>query len=400
MFEIGSDGRIRTKVGVDYPHTEYLIAGVWQIDPLRMVLMATVEATGAFATLPMEAFVVHPSRNDDSYNCTTMQAREAAPLTATFENTPQTHDGASAFTFRIVFSEEVAIEAEAMRDHALTVSGGTLTDAVAVNGATDAWELTVEPSGVEAVLLQLALPDNCSNPGAICTADGRMLSTGLAQSILGPQPLTASFANVPSEHDGSEFWMRIRFSAPIEGSSRVLRDHALSATGGAVTRARRIDGDSALWEILVEPSGTGAVAVSLPASAPCSEANAICTADERPLTGSISTAIQGPPGLSVADAEVDEAPNAVLTFTVSLDRAPSSTVTVDWATSDGTATAGEDYTAASGTLSFAAGETTKTVSVTVLDDAHDDSGETLTLRLSNATGAHLADDTATGTILN
>ena len=95
-----------------------------------------------------------------------------------------------------------------------------------------------------------------------------------------------------------------------------------------------------------------------------------------------------------------EAANAVLAFAVTLSRPPSSTVTVDYATSDGTATAGSDYTAASGTLTFAAGETEKTVSVPVLDDAHDEGSETLTLALSNASGAYLEDGTATGTINN
>ena len=101
-----------------------------------------------------------------------------------------------------------------------------------------------------------------------------------------------------------------------------------------------------------------------------------------------------------ADAEVQEAANATLAFAVTLSRAPSGTVTVDYATSDGTATAGSDYTATSGTLSFAAGETEKTVSVPVLDDAHDEGSETLTLTLSNPSGAYLADGSAIGTINN
>ena len=75
-------------------------------------------------------------------------------------------------------------------------------------------------------------------------------------------------------------------------------------------------------------------------------------------------------------------------------------MTVDWATADGTATAGEDYTAASGTLTFSAGETEKTVTVAVLDDAHDEGSETLALTLSNPSGAWLSDATATGTIRN
>ena len=109
------------------------------------------------------------------------------------------------------------------------------------------------------------------------------------------------------------------------------------------------------------------------------------------------------PALSVADARADEGANAAVAFEVSLDRAFTTaghSVTVDYATADGTAKAGEDYTAASGTLTFAAGETAKTVSVAVLDDAVDEGEETFTLRLSNATGARIADGEAVGTIAN
>ncbi len=105
-------------------------------------------------------------------------------------------------------------------------------------------------------------------------------------------------------------------------------------------------------------------------------------------------------GLSVADVRVTEANGAALAFSVTLASAATNSVTVAYATSDGTATAGADYTATSGTLTFAAGETAKTVSVPVLDDAHDEGAETLTLTLSNAAGARIADGEATGTIVN
>ena len=75
-------------------------------------------------------------------------------------------------------------------------------------------------------------------------------------------------------------------------------------------------------------------------------------------------------------------------------------VTVRYRTKNGTAKAGKDYSKASGTLTFAAGETAKTVSVAVLDDAHDEGTETFTLRLSRAKGAAIADGEATGTIVN
>ena len=108
--------------------------------------------------------------------------------------------------------------------------------------------------------------------------------------------------------------------------------------------------------------------------------------------------MSGPAALSVADANAREGSDATLDFAVSLDRASTLTVTVDYATADGTATAGDDYTATSGTLTFAPGAVATTVPVPILDDLHDDGGETLTL--SSATNARIADGTATGTIEN
>ena len=117
-------------------------------------------------------------------------------------------------------------------------------------------------------------------------------------------------------------------------------------------------------------------------------------------TRSVTFEVLAPAQLSVADARAEEGTDATLDFAVTLDRASTGTVRVDYATSDGSASAGSDYTTASGTLTFAPGEREKTVAVTVLDDAHDEGEETLTLTLSNAEGAEIADDTATGTIAN
>ena len=104
----------------------------------------------------------------------------------------------------------------------------------------------------------------------------------------------------------------------------------------------------------------------------------------------------GLPALSVADARAYEGTDDTIDFTVTLDRAASVTVTVAYATADGTATAGADYTATSGTLTFSPSETEKTVSVPILDDALDEGEETLTLTLSNAPRAISADGIATG----
>ena len=103
-----------------------------------------------------------------------------------------------------------------------------------------------------------------------------------------------------------------------------------------------------------------------------------------------------PPRLSVSDAAADE--GGTLTFTVTLSAASSETVTVDYATADGTAAAGDDYAAAAGTLTFAAGETSKAIAVVTNEDYRVEGDETLTLALSGAANAVIADAEGLGTI--
>ena len=109
-----------------------------------------------------------------------------------------------------------------------------------------------------------------------------------------------------------------------------------------------------------------------------------------------------PPSVSVADASVSEGNSGTsnLNFNVTLSKASTSPVTIAYTTANGTATAGQDYTAKSGTVTFAAGETTKTVSVAVAGDTAVEPNETLTVTLSNPSGATIADGSAVGTITN
>ena len=103
------------------------------------------------------------------------------------------------------------------------------------------------------------------------------------------------------------------------------------------------------------------------------------------------------PALTIADAEATEG-DGEITFTMTLNIASSKTVTVDWATADGTATQGADYAETTGTLRFDALETKQTITVPLLDDALDENDETFTVALSNPSNATLDDAEATGTI--
>ena len=106
------------------------------------------------------------------------------------------------------------------------------------------------------------------------------------------------------------------------------------------------------------------------------------------------------PSLSIADARLTEGDSGSVNmeFTVMLDAASRQQVTVDYETANGTATAGVDYQAKSGTLTFAPGDTRKTITVLVQGDTVEEGNETFTVTLRNPSHATLADATATGTI--
>ena len=431
----------------------------------------------------------------------TAPATTAEPLTAEFRGLPTRHDGRTAFTFRIAFSEEIGISYRTLRDDAFTVSGGEVTGARRVDGRHDLWEITVAPDSDGDVTITLPGDRACGTAGAVCTrrddpspltnspsatvagpsanraaagaptiggtprvgeeltastsgisdADGldhasfayqwirtgadiqgatgstytpvaadegkrlkvrvsftddagneeSLTSAATAAVAALPEPLTASFEGMPSEHDGQgSFSFRVAFSEGIRISYKTVRDASFTVTAGEVTQARRVDGRRDLWKITIEPDSDEAVTVRLPETTDCDTSGAICTGDGRPLSHALSATVAGPVGISVADARVEEGEGTVLAFLVTLSRTPGAALTVDYATADGSAHAGDDYQAASGTLKFRAGESSQRIEVSVLDDDHDEGEETLTLTLSNASSGRLTDGEATGTIEN
>ena len=457
----------------------------------------------------------------------------AEPLTAAFEDVPESHAGSGTVTFRVAFSEPVTLGEDAFAAHGLIVANATVSAAARIEGAPGTWEVTIAPASRTAVTVTLAAGRGCGEEGALCTADGRALGSAPEASIAGPpaapvlagfelvdlgaggqrtalgsgatvtlsdasggsygivaaiaegqtvgsvafvldEPgedpdvtrtesiapyslhgddlinpngaplpagryalsatawsgrgatgtvlgtlsvsftvraadtatvaetaLTALYVGMPPEHDGSTaFTFRVRFSEDVKVGFAALRDSVFAVHGAEVTGARRVDGRQDLREITVKPTGRYEVRIDLDGNVACDQARAICTAGGKMLSNALTATVPGPPALSVADATVTEGAGATLDFLVTLDRAASGPVTVEYATVDSGATAGEDYEAASGTLSFQPGETLKTVSVTVLDDAVDDGGEQVKFVLFNATGAWIADSEAFGTIEN
>ncbi|MXX90855.1 MAG: hypothetical protein F4Y68_16710, partial [Boseongicola sp. SB0665_bin_10] len=326
-------------------------------------------------------------------------------------------------TVELAFSEAVFDGTESFDRNqriadAVAVTNGTVKGQQRVDPREyDRWWLWIEPDGNGDVTLRLPpTTGGCDVSGAICTPDGTPLSGGATATIEGPgatetpppATLTAAFENAPSSHDGSStFSIELAFSAAVfDGTESFDKNgriaDAVSVTNGTLTGRRRVDPQQYDgWRLWIRPSGNGNVTVSLPpTTGGCGAANAICTPGGTPLSGNTAATIQGPATLSVADATVEEGPGAELAFVITLSRALSQAVTVGFATSDGSATAGADYTAKSETVTLAAGTTSKTVNVAVLDDDHDEDSEAMAVTLSNASGAVIADGTATGTINN
>jgi pimeloyl-ACP methyl ester carboxylesterase len=124
---------------------------------------------------------------------------------------------------------------------------------------------------------------------------------------------------------------------------------------------------------------------------------------ETPIVGSLpehpNFIVTDPPVITIADASVTEG-DGVIRTTVALSRASGQPVSVHYGTADGTAKAGEDYEPASGTLVFAPGETTKTITIVIKGDKKKEGKETFFVKLWQADNALLLDDLALGAIFD
>ena len=193
----------------------------------------------------------------------------------------------------------------------------------------------------------------------------------------------------------------LRLSEGVSIPYREMRDHAFSVTNGRMDGAKRIHKErtggnlySNHWRMRVAPADeTKPVTVTLRGNRPCGEKGALCSSTGGRLDGSpaltLSTDTEPPdlgslPSLSIADTSGTE-DSANLVFDVSLSKAVSATVAVDFRTvSGGTATANADYQEANYRIVFSAGKTVQPGSVGLIEDAAADAGETVNVEITNA----------------
>ena len=168
-----------------------------------------------------------------------------------------------------------------------------------------------------------------------------------------------------------------------------------SARSGSLSFAPGVTSQTVLVPVLGDPldeiDETLSVKLSAPSNASIADAEGVGTILDDDAA----------PAISVNDVSVIEGDDGAvdLVFTVGLSQASGQTVTVAYATGDGTAAAG-DYTAVSGSLSFAPGVTSQTVTVPVLGDQLDEIDETFSVALSAPSNATIVDAEGVGTILD
>ena len=260
------------------------------------------------------------------------------PLRARFASPPAQHDGSKAIEVRVGFSDAV----ENVGARGVEVEGGEVTSVRPVGGNASGaagkrlaggqdgevvWVIEIEPDSLADVTVSLAAWRPCDETGAICTADGRVLSQGISTTVRGPdeeeqESLTARFEDLPAAHDGERaFTLRMAFSEPLSWmTGRRLREDVVAVSGGRATSASRVNRRRDLWQLTVEPDSLADVTVTLAAGAACDSPAAVCTKDGRSLSQGISATVRGPaadeqespatsqdqdPGQSVSEGDTD-----------------------------------------------------------------------------------------------
>ncbi|MEX0984875.1 MAG: Calx-beta domain-containing protein [Actinomycetota bacterium] len=237
----------------------------------------------------------------------------------------------------------------------------------------------------------------------VCAAALPLMNAGTALAA-GKAIRIADASIVEGDAGQQDLAFTIRWSGPKSGPAPTVTYATADATATSSSDYTAVSGTAylskskcrcttvsvpILGDVLTEGTETFEMNLANPVNGTIADAQAIGTIYDN----------EGPPTLVVSDTSANESAGS-LAFTVLLTDASASTITADYATADETATAGTDYTGTSGTLTFTPGQTSKSVAVTIANDALAEDDETVLLNLSNATNTTILDDQGIGTILD
>ena len=369
-------------------------------------------------------------------------------ITVTFPRTPAQHDGVTDFHMHLDFSHVPDSLGWRSLKATMSFEGATTGRVWRRDGGDRLWGVTVVPDGIGDITITINGTTDCSDQHAVCDANGLMLRGGEQEVILGLLTLSVSEPEVQEDEGATLDFVvslnrvhdqAVTVSYETEDGSATAGSDYTSAAGSLTFDAGQTEqtvsvavlqnvGDSVRETVvfrLTDPVGAilhdeyalgTIVGLEVPSQQeevsnqqpqnldPTSWSEAIGRSPLVVITDDEEVEIPDPPSVSVADAMVKEGPGATLDFVVSLSHASDQAVTVTYRTGRWTllkfALPGSDFHATSGRVTFAAGDTEKTVSVRVLEDEVEDGREILPFWLTSAVGATIADAEATGTILN
>jgi CSLREA domain-containing protein len=319
------------------------------------------------------------------------------------------NSGTTAFSFPVTLSAPSALtvtvnyataSGSAVAPGDFTAASGTVTFAPGVTSQTISVPVVGDTTNEanETFTVQLSTPANASitdgsATGTITNDDGiPALSIGDVSQAEGNSG-TTSFTFDVTLSAASGQTVTIDY-ATSNGSAIAGIDYA--ATSGTLTFAPGVTSQQVT--VLVngdttnEPNETFNITLSTPVNATISDSTALGTIVND----------DGAPALNIGDVSQAEGNSGTTSFmfTVTLSAPSEQTVLIDYATANGSAVAGSDYGATSGTLTFAPGVTSQTITVPVTGDVVNEASETFTVTLANPSNATVADGSATGTIVN
>ena len=333
---------------------------------------------------------VRVSFDDDQNNFESLTSAATAAVTAK-PNSPATGAPTISGTARV--GETLTVDTSGI-DDADGMSGAVfsyqwLANEVNIDtdiaGATDPTYTLVADDLGKAIRVRVSFDDDKNNQETLTSEATATVVT----------PLTAEFQDVPDKHLGTGvFTFYIAFSEPISISYKTLRDDSLDVTNGSATKAKRVDGQSDLWEITVEPDSDADVTVVLPVTGDCTAQDAVCTRDGTKLSNRSELTVPGP---AAANSPATGAPiisgtarvGETLTVDTSgiddADGMSGAVFSYQWLANDAeiTGATGDTYT-------LVEADVGKAVKVRVIFNDDDNNEETLTSEATAAVAAETA----------
>ncbi len=302
------------------------------------------------------------------------------PLTATLEDLPEAHDGATALVFRTRFSEPIRNTHASMRDSAFTVAGGSVTRARRVDGSI-VWQISIAPAGDAD--LAIALEANRSCGAGVCTHDRRRLSERVEAVVAGP-----GTASLP------ELSIAVAAASVTEGEPAVFvvtPDRAIESALTASVDVTRSGGVLAGTTVVSVTIGVGDAGATL----------AVATDDDRVVEddGAVMATLIAGTGYAVgvdavarvtvvdedvasfavtaAPPEIEEGGSSALSVSISNDVSFATDQMIALTASGSTARG--DYTVSASPLTLVVGATSATATISAVDDADEEDAETVVL---------------------